>query len=223
MESTYCTNVSVHPMQLPYCAQLRQSWDPSLCWFVGESHIFTWAPSLSHIVQKYLCLPMYILAQLCDLRLCVCVCVFCSHGNSTTYQRPRNRTGAKGIARVLPKHNPCQGWHERRERQEGGDGSAAHACAHTHTHTTLSAHTLDILLFFLAGDSHGNSNRNPFSTDARTAVQILNETQLVWPFLHAAWDKNYMVLNSNLYSLLPKYIQFIQSLSSPSHSVLNST
>lgn len=43
------------------------------------------------------------------------------------------------------------------------------------------AHTLDILPFFLAGASHGNGCRNPFSTDAGTAVLILNETQSVLP------------------------------------------
>lgn len=43
------------------------------------------------------------------------------------------------------------------------------------------AHTLDILSFFLAGASHGSSSRNPFSTDAGTAVLILNETQWVLP------------------------------------------
>lgn len=70
-----------------------------------------------------------------------------------------------------------------------------HTCTIAHTHTdrhtsaiTLSpltprlpfqtqAHTLDILPFFLAGASHGSSSRNPFSTDAGTAVLILNETQ----------------------------------------------
>lgn len=45
----------------------------------------------------------------------------------------------------------------------------------------LSAHTLDILPFFLAGASRGNSGRNPFSTDAGTAVPTLNETQLGLP------------------------------------------
>lgn len=184
------------------------------------------------------------------------MCVFGSHGNSTTYQRPQNRAGAAGTARVLPKNNPCQRWHEWRKSEAGGDNmthtcekihthargrTVTHARAHTdmyacrHTSILLSplifpllpfkirAHTLDILPFFLAGASHGNSSRNPFSTDAGTAVLILNETQLVLPLLHAARDKNYMLLNSNLYCLLPKCIQFIPSLSLPPSRALNST
>lgn len=69
-----------------------------------------------------------------------------------------------------------------------------HARAHIHTlsHTQVrpftrrlplkaQAHTLDFLPFFLAEDSHGSGRRNQFSTDAGTAVLILNETQLVLP------------------------------------------
>lgn len=141
MESTYCTNVSVHPMQLPYCAQLRQSWDPSLCWFVGESHIFTWAPSLSQIVQKYLCLPMYILAQLCDLRLCVCVCV-CSVAMATAQHISDHRT-ALGL-KALPGF--CQSIiHSRVDMSEGKGRRVETAVrrmhARAHTHTPLSLHT----------------------------------------------------------------------------------
>lgn len=109
-------------------------------------------------------------------------------------------------------------------------------CAHTDTPTYSSplsplaprlpfkaqAHTLDILPFFLAGASHGNSSRNPFSTDAGTAVLILNETQLVLPLsLHEAPDKNYMLLNSNLYCLLPTCTRLISSLSPPPNAGLN--
>lgn len=59
-----------------------------------------------------------------------------------------------------------------------------------HSLLSYSTSALDILLFFLAGASHGDSSRNPFSTDAGTAALILNETQLVLPrSLHVARDK----------------------------------
>lgn len=68
----------------------------------------------------------------------------------------------------------------------------AHTHVRAHMHSQLhpftrrlplkaQAHTLDFLPFFLAEDSHGSGRRNPFSTDAGTAVLILNETQLVLP------------------------------------------
>ncbi len=107
---------------------------------------------------------------ICELNyvICVRVCVSRCHRNCTTYQQAQSHSRATGTARPLPRSNLCQEWHERREREED---------THTHTHTGYPP-------ILLAGDSHGNGSRNPFSTDTRTAVQIVDESRLVWAFLH---------------------------------------
>lgn len=140
---------------------------------------------------------MYIQEGCVHARSCVCArACLVTMAAAKTYQRPQNHTGVAGAARVVPKNNPCQRWHERRKSEAGGNTRDARTRARAHTHTLThtqvcpftrrlplkaQAHTLDFLPFFLAEDSHGSGRRNPFSTDAGTAVLILNETQLVLP------------------------------------------
>lgn len=152
------------------------------------------------------------------------MCVFSSHGNGTTYRRPQNRTGAAGTARVVPETNPCQRWHERRKSEAGGD-NMTHACKnHTNIQPCVRADTpaysspLSLLAFLLKHErTHWISSHSSWlEPPMAIAVGIHSPRmlgQLCWYWmrrscfclsLHAARDKNYMLLNSNLYSLLPK-------------------
>lgn len=97
----------------------------------------------------------------------------------------------------------------------------------THTHTPayssplnprLPFKTVDILPFFLAGASHGNSSRNPFSTDAGTAVPILNRTQLVLP-LSLSLCMRLQIKTTTCY-LIQIYIARCQDAPSSSHLCL---
>lgn len=96
-----------------------------------------------------------------------------------TAQHISNRRATVEL-RALP--GLCQGLIRARSDMSEGEGRRIHTLTHIYTpHTHTQTHTLDILLFFLAGDSHGNSSRNPFSTDTGTAVQIANKKRSIRP------------------------------------------
>lgn len=111
-----------------------------------------------------------------------------------------------------------------------------HAESHTQTDTPAYYSLLSLLAFLLKHkrtlwiSSHSSWLEPPMAI----AVGIHSPRmlgQLCWYWmrhswfclsLHAARDKNYMLLNSNLYRLLPKCAQLISSLSSPPTRALNS-
>ncbi len=119
-------------------------------------------PYVSRPYKTYISRLMYMWAKLCNLRSSVCPVAI-----ATAQHISKHRATAE--LRALPGR--CQGLIHARSDMSEGKGRR------THTHTGYPP-------ILLAGDSHGNGSRNPFSTDTGTAVQIVDESRLVWAFLH---------------------------------------
>jgi len=107
-------------------------------------------------------------AKLCNLRSSVC---------SITIETAQHISKHRAAVELWALPGRCQGLIHARSDMSEGEGRRTS----THTHTHIQTGYPPILL---AGDSHGNGSRNPFSTDTGAAVQIVDGSRLVWAFLH---------------------------------------
>lgn len=111
-------------------------------------------------------------AKLCNLR---------SSAPYVTIATAQHISNHRATAELRAVPGRCQGLIRAKSDMNERKGRWRRACTYTRAHTHTGYPPI-----LLAGDSHGNGGRNPFSMHTGTAVQIVDESRLVWAVLHKA-------------------------------------